>query len=140
MRAPVGPAHEFYGDLAREPRPAHAWQSTAKNYGDLDDLKRPIDSAVEIGCITQEHADKFPWATYVAPFVPGGFITIEITGEISESERRSYCLTRQSMEKGIKILSVKYVRHFADILTGNDDADTADAWLQCCLFGEVIFG
>jgi hypothetical protein len=31
-------------------------------------------------------------------------------------------------------------RHFADVLNENDDAGTGDVFLQCCLFGEIIFG
>ena len=126
MFAPAGPTHESYGRL--DVRNRFGGRSARNDY------------AVQNGLITQEHAKRFPWASYVAPFWPGGFITIQITGEIPEGKHRSYRLDRLMMEKGMRTLANKYVRHFADILTDNDDASTADAWLQCCLFGEVIFG
>jgi len=31
-------------------------------------------------------------------------------------------------------------RHFADFIAENDDAETADVFLQCCLFGRIVFG
>lgn len=37
-------------------------------------------------------------------------------------------------------MPVKYPRHWADVLAENDDATTGDVFLQCCLFGECIFG
>ena len=45
-----------------------------------------------------------------------------------------------SMQKGLQIMYDKYNRHYLDFINENDDAETADVFLQCCLFGEIIFG
>jgi hypothetical protein len=37
-------------------------------------------------------------------------------------------------------MAADYPRHFADLVNENDDADTGDAFVQCCVFGEVIYG
>ena len=34
----------------------------------------------------------------------------------------------------------KYARHYANLLSENDDAETGDVFLQLCVFGEVIYG
>lgn len=34
----------------------------------------------------------------------------------------------------------KYPQHWADIINESDDANTADVFLQCVVFGEVIYG
>ena len=49
-------------------------------------------------------------------------------------------LNRESCKQGLEIMSRTYPRHFADWLNKNDDAITGDVFLQCALFGEIIFG
>lgn len=49
-------------------------------------------------------------------------------------------LNLDRMRFGMTRLSEEHPRHMADILNGNDDATTADVWLQLCLFGEVVYG
>jgi hypothetical protein len=34
----------------------------------------------------------------------------------------------------------KYPRHYADFKDGDEDASTGDVFLQCCIFGEVVYG
>jgi len=38
------------------------------------------------------------------------------------------------------VLEEKFPKHFSDAVEEDFDATTADCWLQCCLFGDVIFG
>lgn len=49
-------------------------------------------------------------------------------------------LDLKRLEKGLKIMAEKYPRHFADVMNENDDACTGDVFLQCCVFGDVIYG
>ena len=46
----------------------------------------------------------------------------------------------QSIRDGLKVLAEKHHTVLADILMEEGDADTADVFLQCCLFGEVVYG
>jgi len=45
-----------------------------------------------------------------------------------------------SMQKGLQIMYDKYNRQYLDFVYENDDAETSDVFLQCCLFGEIVFG
>jgi hypothetical protein len=42
--------------------------------------------------------------------------------------------------KAMNVMAMNYPRHFADFLNEAADAITADAFLQCCLFGALIYG
>jgi hypothetical protein len=37
-------------------------------------------------------------------------------------------------------MSADQASHMSDLLEGRDDYITADVWLQCSLFGDVIYG
>jgi hypothetical protein len=54
--------------------------------------------------------------------------------------RQTYRLDLESLKRGIQVIADKYPKHFNDFLQENDDSDTGDVFLQCCLFGEVIYG
>ena len=51
-----------------------------------------------------------------------------------------YRLDMAAIEKGLQNFANKYPNAFADLLNENDDAGTGDTFLQCCLFGEAIYG
>lgn len=40
---------------------------------------------------------------------------------------------------GLKKMANRYPQHFANIISGDADAETADVFIQCCLFGEVEY-
>jgi hypothetical protein len=39
----------------------------------------------------------------------------------------------------MQLMAANQAKHFADVLEQNDDAITADVWLQLALFGDVIY-
>lgn len=41
---------------------------------------------------------------------------------------------------GLTIMAEKCGRHFGDLISENDDAETADVFIQCVIFGEIIYG
>jgi len=51
-----------------------------------------------------------------------------------------YPLSFTSMCKGMELMAQDYSRHFDDLIQQNDDAITADVFLQLSLFGDVIYG
>lgn len=71
------------------------------------------------------------------PLNPGGSLTITANGD---GERTSWVLNLEAIEKGLVVFMEKCPRHWADFMAENDDAITADCFLQCCLFGEVVYG
>jgi len=44
------------------------------------------------------------------------------------------------IERGLKFMAEKYARHFANLMIDDIDAETADVFLQCCLFQEIVYG
>jgi hypothetical protein len=57
-----------------------------------------------------------------------------------EDTPRTDTLDRVACNRGLQVMATKYPRHFADVMTENDDAVTADVFMQCALFGEIIYG
>ena len=55
-------------------------------------------------------------------------------------EEETYTITLETLKKGLKVMARKYSRHFDNFINENDDADTGDVFLQCAVFGEVVYG
>lgn len=49
-------------------------------------------------------------------------------------------LDNAAIEKGLKLIAEKSPSHFGDILSGNDDASTADVFIQYCVLGDIVYG
>ena len=93
----------------------------------LGDFRRGGSEAIKV--------DGYFPSTQLIPFVDGCSLSFEVEGE---DERRT--LDRAAMVKGLGVMAAKYPVHFHDMMQENDDAITADVFLQCCLLGDVIFG
>jgi len=63
-----------------------------------------------------------------------------IKGERGPGGVQEWWLTRDTAIDGLKLMATKYPKHFADWINENDDAITGDVFLQCALFGEIVFG
>ena len=72
------------------------------------------------------------------PFVQGCTTLVETSDDPNESQIKR--LHKGALELGAIILKKKYPHHLSAAMLGEDDADTADAYFQCCLFGEIVFG
>ena len=72
--------------------------------------------------------------------MPGGRVFCTLKEEAFKDKGLTYTLDRAGIEKGLLIMKSVYPRHFGDAIAENDDATTGDVFLQCCLFGEVVFG
>ena len=68
-----------------------------------------------------------------APSVPEGYVELRV-----ESERLK--LTHDKVKKGLQTMAKNHPRHFKNFIEENDDAETGDVFLQCCLFNKVIYG
>jgi len=72
------------------------------------------------------------------PFKEGcSIIFDDIEGDPDLSNKK---LNLETMQNGLQIMADKYPHHFADVMTEQDDASTGDVFLQCSLFGEIVFG
>lgn len=52
---------------------------------------------------------------------------------------KQYILNLKTIKKGLTLMAKKEPKHFADFIGGDYDQNTGDIFLQCCLFGEVIY-
>ena len=50
-----------------------------------------------------------------------------------------YVLDLPACIRGIQVMADKYPKCFSDWLQERDDATTGDVYLQCCLFGEIVY-
>ena len=65
----------------------------------------------------------------------GGSLVVGVKGEdIHDS------LDRNTINFGLEVMKNKYPKHFNDMIEENDDCVTADVFLQCCLFSEIVYG
>lgn len=56
-----------------------------------------------------------------------------------EEDHVSHFLNLKKIKKGLAVMAKKETSHFADFIQENADENTADVFLQCCLFGKVIY-
>lgn len=83
---------------------------------------------------------KKEWGEYLRysyPVSPGGAVIISCD---ANEDGRTYRLDIESITKGIEVMRTKYPLHFADFIEESDDAGTGDCFVQCCLFGEMVYG
>lgn len=58
----------------------------------------------------------------------------------THTDKKTFHLDLKAIHKGLEIMSTKYPEHFGDFLSDNTDAITGDVFIQCCIFGEIIYG
>lgn len=72
-------------------------------------------------------------ACYFAPLLEGGSWTLRtICGEV-------ITLDKAAIVRGLEAMASRSPRSFAKLQLGDDDAETADTFVQYCAFGEVIW-
>lgn len=87
--------------------------------------------------------DKKPIRHIDYPMNKGGFIIVSDRRANDDADEKDLVFKKidlESMKEGLAIMSKKYPRHFNDFMCENDDADTGDVFLQCCVFGELVYG
>ena len=57
-----------------------------------------------------------------------------------EDGHKRYTLTKDRLSLGLQIMAQKHLRHWADFINETGDARTGDVFLQCCLFGGIMYG
>ncbi len=122
-----------------------------------------IISAFEYGSrywYTGLHVDVYPadksskrdfefWHAEV-PFEAGGVLAFGDAEEVilasdqktgmGADEDELYRLDLPKIKEGLGIFARACPEQFASFLSEDDDAETGDCFLQCCIFGEVIYG
>lgn len=62
----------------------------------------------------------------------------KITIDVPDDELRT--LDNEAVRKGLEQMASLAGNHFGDLMQETDDAETADVFLQLCLFGEIVYG
>jgi len=87
----------------------------------------------------QPSAGYWNWSQIV-PLQKGGALVIETKAKDEIAGKKKWVLDREAIARGLKVMREKYPKHFGDAMADDGDADTGDVFLQCCLFGELVFG
>lgn len=87
-----------------------------------------------------EGIDGPPGHFEAAPLTGGAWVLRILPDDGDPRGGELHTLDRAACERGIAVMAEKYPRHFTDLVTENDDAITADVFVQCALFGDIIYG
>ena len=71
------------------------------------------------------------------PMSAHGYIRIS---ENEDPDDKGRLLHKQTIEDGLKAMSERFQNHFDTFMAENEDAETGDVFIQCCLYDDVIFG
>ena len=72
---------------------------------------------------------------YDIPMKGGAIIITEHDGDGTER-----VLNKESIAEGLEILRIKYPWHFKILIMEAYDAAAADAFLQCAVLGDIVYG
>lgn len=82
----------------------------------------------------------------VQPDVNGTYAEIvlkrggRVTLRDQEDDGAKHVLDRAAIERGLPAFQKQCPKRFSDWFSGECDAGCGDAFVQCCLFGKVIYG
>ncbi|AWB20636.1 hypothetical protein DA075_06615 [Methylobacterium currus] len=116
----------------------------------LDKVVSQIITAVEGGItywastfhhVSSEHEPKErPWYADQTLYEGAFDIKVLIHEEHKAGEGIEYHLTREKLQSGLDFLAKNRPARLKEVLDESGDADTADEFMQACLFGELIYG
>jgi hypothetical protein len=87
-----------------------------------------------------QRPDEYWHWSQLVPMAEGGSLVVGDKHEQGSKKRNKGTLDRASIKKGLQVMAEKYPKHFANVVAETEDGDTGDVFLQCCLFGELVFG
>jgi len=110
----------------------------------MQDLTDLLNSALEGGStywarIIDRQVVGDPEYTSDVP-AAGGFLVFATLENDEINRQRSWSLNAGDLVRGAEVMAARYPCHFASMLYETADAVTGDVFLQCCLFGELVFG
>lgn len=71
----------------------------------------------------------------LVPLYDGGAVVL-----LDIEDKETHRLDRKSLLRGAQAMADRYPGHFLNWTAGDDDAITGDIFLQCCIFGEAVYG
>lgn len=68
-------------------------------------------------------------------------VHFDLEGDADEGAfRGGRAIWASDVKEGLEIMAAKYPKHFAAMIAGQGDAITGDVFVQCVIFGKVIYG
>jgi hypothetical protein len=100
-----------------------------------------VCAGMESGCygsftIVGYENESGPYRHIDTPFKGGTILMQDKYGD----EPTVYRLDLAALKKGLQILGEKYPHLMSDFVNENEDAITGDAYIQCCLLGDIVYG
>lgn len=71
---------------------------------------------------------------------PAPWVRSEFMKDKKRGDYWRYALDMAALENGMAVFLKDASRHFGDWMKEGDDAITGDVFLQCCIFGDIIYG
>jgi hypothetical protein len=96
----------------------------------IEDAVAPTTPAAHMGGEVYRHID---W-----PLCEGGALLI--SDRMAAREPRTERLDLAAIRRGLALMAREHPRHFGNWRADRYDAETGDVFLQCCLYGQVIYG
>lgn len=103
----------------------------------------PVEKVVDLLCSAFEGGSNY-WIDSVSSNTDSIY-DIEnknyaLTITVYAFRRQEHVLTQDKLKKGIQVMHDDYNLHFRNFDSDMSDAETGDVFLQCCIFGEVVYG
>ncbi len=70
----------------------------------------------------------------------GGAVILFLENPEDNEDNKPLELTLDTIKTGLEIMGEKYPHQMANFLGDNEDAETGDVFIQCCILGEAIYG
>lgn len=59
---------------------------------------------------------------------------------VDKETLEEYRVTLGRLKLGLTDMALKYPGHFMNFIQGDSDSETGDVFIQCCVFGDIIYG
>lgn len=80
-----------------------------------------------------------PWYADPEVWADPTFVILVTETEGDDGEPKVHEITHEDIGKGLQVMAEKYASTFQEILDDNADANTADIFLQCVVFGKEVY-
>jgi len=112
-----------------------AFEGGSNYWYEIVEFVKPSKKDLYVGDDMDDKHKLFPHLQY--PLSEGGAVMVQ---DKEGDDENVYRLDLPAIRKGLQIMAENHAHHFANVLTGNGDAETGDVFLQCCLFGDTVYG